>query len=85
MTNKELFIKNYNAFLDLNLAIDTLDNIGIDLEESVFASAFYVAFESLMSFILTEKGNTYLFEDILFQGYSTEEAVDELQEYFITL
>lgn len=84
MTNKERFIKYYEAQLDFEQAADTLFTAGVSMQDSLFSSAFYTIFDSVMNDLLTKEGQDHLYEDILFQDYSTEEALDALEEYFIS-
>ena len=83
MTHKELFIKCYNAYLDFEQASGTLCLVGVYTEESMFNNAFYTIFDSVMNNVLTEEGQDHLYEDILFQEYPLEEALEALEDYFI--
>lgn len=83
MTNKELFTICYNAHLDFEQAAGTLLMAGVETDNSMFSSAFYTIFDEVMNQVLTQEGQDHLYEDILFQEYPLEEALDALEEYFI--
>jgi hypothetical protein len=83
VTNKELFTKYYNAHLDFEQAAETLLMAGVQTDDSMFSTAFYTIFDTVMDSMLTEEGQDHLYEDILFQKYPLEEALEALEEYFI--
>ena len=83
MNSKELFIKCYNAQLDFNRSEDALLTVGIRMNESLFSDAFYTLFDGVISQLLTEEGLAYFYDEILFENYSSDEAVEALEEYFI--
>lgn len=83
MTNKELFIDCYNAYLDFEQATNTLNSVHVLVDDSVFTVAFYTIFDLVMNRILSEEGLNFLYEEILFEGYTSEEALEELTNYFI--
>jgi len=83
MTNRELFIKCYNAYLDFEQSLETLRSVGVQADESMFNNAFYTIFDSVMNNVLTEEGQDHLYEDILFQEYPLEEALEALEDYFV--
>ena len=83
MNSKQLFTVCYTAHLDFEKSIETFSTIGVSADNSLFSNAFYTLFDEMISQTLTEDGLIYFYEEILFEDYSLDEAIEALEEYFI--
>ena len=83
MTNRDLFIKTYEAHLRIEEATSTIQNLGIRMDESVFTNEFYSLFDEIIPMTLSKEGMLFFYEYILFQNYSLEEVLDELENNFL--
>lgn len=80
---KKLFEKLYSVDIEYQRNEQVLKELGIYIEESDLAQCYLAVFEIALDLILTEEGQEIFFENIYLQDWEIEDAMEELNDYFL--